>query len=342
MAADEPSGSLYIVDAHSVIFQVFHAIAAMSSPAGLPTNALFGFTRDMLFLQQEIRPEYLVCAFDRPEPTFRDAIYPEYKAHRAPMPDDLGSQIPLIYQMLEAMRIPVASYPGYEADDVIATVATAAAQRGLDVLMCSTDRDCRQLTNDRVRLYSLRKRDTLDGEGLMRDWGVRPNQVVDLQALVGDSVDNVPGVPGIGLKTGAKLLQEFDTLDNLLANIDKVAGAKKQENLRAAAAVVQLSRRLVRLATDVPIEMDWESWRLHEPDVPRLLKLFQEWGFHRFADQVRKIKSASVPAPSPINEPAVQGELFPFGANVASPNGDTNLQKDPNWRAKYHLVNAPD
>ncbi len=350
MASGEAHGCLVIVDAHSVIFQVFNAIAAMSSPAGLPTNALFGFTRDMLFLRNEMRPDYLLCAFDRAEPTFRDRLYPEYKAHRSPMPDDLSPQLPLIEQLLEAMRIPILSHAGYEADDVIATVATAAAARGFQVRVCTTDKDCRQLISDRIGLYNLRKRELLDRDALMRDWGVRPDQVVDLQALVGDSVDNVPGVPGIGLKTGAKLLQEFDNLDNLLNHIDQVAGAKKQESLRAAAATIPLSRQLLRLATDVPMPMDWEGWRLREPDRPRLLALFQEWGFHRFADQVRKAdqearrpgdKETEERPTEPADKPLVQGELFPFGANVAKADGPAATPKDARWEAKYHLVDTP-
>src|SRR6202011_6214659 len=151
-------------------------------------------------------------------------------------------------------------------DDVIATVATAAAQRGLEVVVCTSDKDCRQLIGDRIRLYNLRKRAILDRAGLREDWGIAPEQAVDLQALVGDAVDNVPGVPGIGVKTAAKLLQEFGSLDNILANIDRIPGAKKQESLRASADLVRLGRQLVRLATDVPLEMDWEGWRLQEPD----------------------------------------------------------------------------
>src|SRR5262245_29446237 len=126
--------SLILIDAHSLLFQVFHAIPEMSSPGGLPTNALFGFTRDMLFLRNERRPDYLVCVFDPPGPTFRDQVYPAYKAQRGPIPDSMRLQIPLVHQMLEAMRIPVLSQEGFEADDVIATVARAGAERGLDVL----------------------------------------------------------------------------------------------------------------------------------------------------------------------------------------------------------------
>src|SRR5947199_5491497 len=137
MSSGTAAGSLYLVDAHALIFQVFHAIRGMSSPSGLPTNALFGFTRDLLFLRQ-LRPDYLLCAFDRSEPTFRSHLYPEYKAHREAMPDDLQLQIPHIHRLLEALAIPVVSHPRYEADDVLATIDRTAAARGLDVFLCSS------------------------------------------------------------------------------------------------------------------------------------------------------------------------------------------------------------
>jgi DNA polymerase-1 len=327
--------SMYLIDAHSLIFQVFHAIPEMSSPSGLPTNALYGFTRDVLFLREEKKPDYVLAAFDRSEPTFRDRIYPQYKAKRSPMPEDLRSQIPLIHQMLEAMRIPVLSKEGYEADDVIATVARAAAERGIDVSICTSDKDCRQLIHDRVRLYNLRKKETLDRDGLLRDWAITPEQVVELQALVGDPVDNVPGVPGVGIKTAAKLLQEFGTIDNLLANLDRVAGAKLKENLRSAGEKIQLSKNLVRLACDVPLEIDWEGWRLQAPDVPRCLALFREWGFHRFADDLRALARKT---------PEQQGELFPSPVrSERTPDNNDAVPRRirPHWKATYHLVDTP-
>src|SRR5437870_158858 len=169
MSSGRANERLFLLDAHSLIFQVFHAIPEMSSPSGLPTNALYGFTRDLLFLRTEKKPEYLVCVFDKPGPTFRDALYAEYKAHRTPPPDDLVSQIPLICQMLGALRVPVLGQVGYEADDLIATVAKAASQRGLQVFVCTTDKDRRQLIDDRVRLYNLRKHAVLDRAGLLSD-----------------------------------------------------------------------------------------------------------------------------------------------------------------------------
>jgi DNA polymerase-1 len=327
---------MYLIDAHSLIFQVFHAIPAMASPAGLATNALFGFTRDMLYLRTEKQPEYLLCAFDLSGPTFRDRLYPEYKAHRSPMPDDLRPQIPLIHQLLEAMRIPVLCQADYEADDVIATVARAAAQRGLEVFICTSDKDCRQLIDDRIRLLNLRKKEVMDREALWKDWEIKPEQVVDLQALVGDSVDNVPGVPGIGPKTAAKLLQEFGTLDNLLANLDRVPG-KKQESLRAAADKIGLSRQLVRLSTEVPLEMDWTGWRVRQPDTDRLLALFRQWGFHRFATEVRAAfpRVSSTRSDSQVR----QRELF-----APTPDGERSAknQQSKIEGQNYILVDTPE
>jgi DNA polymerase-1 len=315
MSSGTASGTLYLVDAHSLIFQVFHAIRGMTSPSGLPTNALFGFIRDVLFLRS-LQPDYLLCCFDRSEPTFRSAIYPDYKAHREAMPDDLALQIPLIYKAMEALRVPSLSVLGYEADDVMATLALQGSARRLEVFVCTADKDCRQLINDRVRLYNLRKRQEFGRAELLEDWGIEPGQVVDLQSLVGDSVDNVPGVPGIGVKTAARLLQEFGTLEKILASVDRIAGAKRQENLRGAGPIVALSRQLVRLSTEVPLEFDWENWRVKPIDTEAMLALCREWGFQSLAGQVRLLGKPTAAAPT-------QGELFsdgeesfPFGANA--------------------------
>ncbi|HEV8061384.1 MAG TPA: 5'-3' exonuclease H3TH domain-containing protein, partial [Gemmataceae bacterium] len=333
MSAAVKNGCMYLLDAHSLIFQVFHAIPEMSSPTGTPTNALFGFLRDLLTIRLEKKPDYLVCAFDLPGPTFRDAFYPEYKAHRKPMPDDLRLQMPVIHELVEAMGIPLLSMPSFEADDVVATVAKAASANGIRVLICTTDKDCRQLIDDRVNLLNLRKGTVLDREALLEDWGVTPEQVVDLQSLVGDSVDNVPGIPGIGLKTAAKLLQEFGTVDNLLANIDKVAGAKKQESLRGGKATLDLSRRLVKLSDDVPIKFDWEGWRLRPWDGPRLLDLCRRCGFRSLSEQIRRAdpQISDKPALDP-NAPR-QRELFPMDDAPAEP-----VQSAPASIAPHHYV----
>ncbi len=382
MAAGPANNCICLVDAHSLIFQVFHAIRQpMTSPAGLPTNALFGFCRDLLQLRQQ-QPRYLICAFDRSEPTFRSDIYPDYKAHRPPMPSDLHLQIPLIQQALDAMAVPIVSHPRFEADDIIATLARAGAERGQDVLIYTSDKDCRQLLGDRVRMFNLRKGTPFGPEELRADWGIKPDQVIDLQTLVGDSVDNVPGVAGIGVKTAAKLLQEFGTLDAILQNIDKVPGASKQENLRAAIPLLPISRQLVALATDVPIAIDWDAWQLKPMDVPRLLALFQEWGFHSFARQVRDMAGAENGARKGrlAAVGAKQGSLFPDiedrrsriedrGSKIEDRNNKGPLDPrssildprssildprsskpepvlskvgDPEWQADYRLVDTPE
>jgi DNA polymerase-1 len=359
MPPGSAAGTVYLIDAHSLIFQVFHAIGAMTSPSGLPVNALFGFTRDLLTLRKR-RPDYLVCAFDRGEETFRHNLYTEYKAHRAPMPDDLVPQIPLIEQVLEALAIPVVGHPDYEADDILATLAKQAAARGYDVFLCTSDKDCRQLIDDRVRLYNLRKRQEFGRAELQADWGVTPEQVVDLQTLVGDSVDNVPGVPGIGVKTAAKLLQEFGSIENLLTNIDKVSGKKRQQELRDAGPKIELSRKLVRLATNVPVEFDWEGWKPREPDAAKLVELFRKFGFRSLEAEFRQAGKPLTPTPLPSGErgwgegaaePDLfsgangAGEDFPFGANAPTAGGNTQGElfadaAPDNWKATYHLVDT--
>src|SRR5262249_22438485 len=154
------------------------------------------------------------------------------------------------------MRIPVLGVEGYEADDVIATLARLGDERGMEVFICSSDKDCRQLLSDHVKIFNLRKLEVFDRDSLVKDWGINPEQVIDFQTLVGDSVDNVPGVPGIGLKSASKLLQDYKTLDNVLAHVNEIPG-KKQESLKASAEIIAKSRQLVRLATDVPLKEDW-------------------------------------------------------------------------------------
>jgi DNA polymerase-1 len=278
---------IYIIDTFSLMFQVFHAIPPMTGTQGQPTNAVFGFTRD-IFAIRDRKPKYLVCAFDSPGPGKRDEIYEKYKANRAEMPEDLRPQIPLIKQLLEGFRIPVLEMAGWEADDVIATVTAQATAKDLDVVIVSSDKDARQLLSPQVRMLNCRKNTFLDEAGLMEDWGVRPDQVVDFQSLVGDSVDNVPGVPKVGPKTARTLIEQFGTLDNVLANADKAPGKKLAENLVTYADQARLSRELVRLRTDLPMTVDFESATICDPDFQALYDLFSVLGFRRYATEMRE------------------------------------------------------
>jgi len=273
---------LFILDAYSLIYQVFHALPLMTAPAGQPTQAVFGIFRDLLNIIRDHQPEYLVAAFDGAGEVFRSELYPEYKAQRAAMPDDLIPQIPVIRRVFDGFKVPILMEPKMEADDVIATVARRASEQGLDVIICTADKDARQLLNEQIRIMNLRTQKILDVAGLQTDWGIRPDQVVDLLSLTGDTVDNVPGIPGIGLKTASKLLNEFGDLETLLKSVDKVSGAKRKENLTKHADDARRARTLVALREDLPLELDWETFKVKAPDTRALKSLCMECGFHRF------------------------------------------------------------
>ena len=187
------SPTIYILDAYSLIYQNFHGVPLMTGPAGQPTNAVFGMFRDVLAMLKNRKPEYLAAAFDGAGKTTRAESFPEYKAQRGPMPEDLVPQIEAVRRMFEAFRVPVLLHPGAEADDVIATLARRAGERGIDSVICTSDKDARQLIDAKTRILNIRKGEFLDTEGLLKDWGVRPDQVIDTLALTGDAVDNVPG-----------------------------------------------------------------------------------------------------------------------------------------------------
>ena len=258
-----PAGTLYLLDAHGMIFQMYYGVGPMTAPDGRPTNAVFGVTRGLMSLYDR-GADYLIATLDHKDKTFRDAIDPNYKANRDAPPDDLLVQEPMIQQVMEAMGIPFLCTPGYEADDIMATVSAEAAARGLDVFLCTSDKDCRQLVTDRVKMMNLRKdMEVLDAAGILADWGVRPDQVTDFQALVGDSTDNIPGVPGVGPKTAAKWIAELGSLDAIIANPDKVSGGPKtKQALKDAIANGNLakSRKLVTLDRAVPLKLDWQAW----------------------------------------------------------------------------------
>jgi DNA polymerase I len=281
-----PRPTLYVLDSFSLIYQVFHAIPLMTSPSGQPVQAVFGIFRDLLNLLKSRKPDYLAAAFDGEEKTQRAIDFPAYKAQRGPMPEDMIPQIPTIRRLFEAFRVPVLVHHGAEADDVIATLTRRAVEKGLDVVICTADKDARQLLNDHVRILNLRKGEFLDVEGLKAEWGVRPDQVIDTLALTGDTVDNVPGVPGIGLKTAVALLQEFETIEGIMANLDKVSGAKRKQNLKDHAETVKRGRRLITLEEDLPLELDWDFLKSDGYNAKALKAICQECGFHRFLEEI--------------------------------------------------------
>ncbi|MEM6778879.1 MAG: 5'-3' exonuclease H3TH domain-containing protein, partial [Planctomycetota bacterium] len=261
-AADEPVPDLedklvVVVDSHSLIYQVFHALPPMTSSSGLPVSAVYGFVGDMLELVQRKQPDYLIAAFDKSEITFRNELYPEYKANRDSMPDELRQQIPLIRQAIDAMGIAIIEQSGFEADDLLATVADKVERAGGRCLVVTSDKDCRQLISEHTTIYNIRKHQEIDANELWNLWGVRPDQVVDYQSLVGDPVDNVPGIALIGPKMAQSLLETYDTLEAVLDNADSMTGKKRKENLLNGRDAVMLSRELVRLRRDVDSPIPW-------------------------------------------------------------------------------------
>jgi DNA polymerase I len=273
-----------LVDSHSLIYQVFHALPAMTSPQGVEVGAAHGFLRDIANLLEQWKPDFLVCTFDVSDKTFRNDLYDKYKANRESMPDALRDQIPLIHRCLDTLAIPKISAPGFEADDIMATLAYQAEQQGARVLLVTSDKDCRQLITDRVQMLNVRKNELFGEPELKTVWGIRPDQVVDFQSLVGDSADNVPGVPQIGPKAAQQLLEQFNTLDEVYANIDSVAGEKRRENLRTHRDLAMLSRDLVRLSKECPIDLPWSQMRPGTFDRNQAVELFRELGFRKLSD----------------------------------------------------------
>lgn len=253
----------YLVDVSSLFFRAFYAIRHLSSPSGLPTNAIYGFLSMIAKLMKEENPDYIVFCYDRKEPSFRKEIYPEYKANRSETPEDLVPQIPYIKKLADLLGIPSCEVPQYEADDIIGTLTKFARQKGFQVYIVSGDKDFGQLIEEGVYLYDTMKEVKIDAQGVKEKWGIHPDQVIDYLALVGDTSDNIPGVLGIGPKGAQKLIEDYGSLDGIYKNIDQIKGATKEKLLKGKDDAY-LSRRLVEIVTNVPISHDLENYH-HRP-----------------------------------------------------------------------------
>ncbi len=276
---------IYLIDGSSYIYRAYYAIRQLSNSKGVATNAVFGFTNMLLKVVRDERPDHLAVIFDAKGPTFRKEIYPEYKANRSAMPEDLRPQIPIIKQLVQAFNMPGLELEGFEADDIIATLARRFAERGMAVTVVTGDKDLMQIVNEQVRLLDTMKDQVVGLPEVAERFGGTPDKVVEVQALAGDSSDNVPGVPGIGEKTARDLIAQFGTLENLLANIDQVSGKKRQENLRQYGEQARLSKTLVTLKDDLPLELDYDNFALSEPNREALTTLFKELEFHKLLQE---------------------------------------------------------
>ncbi|MDO4576078.1 MAG: DNA polymerase I [Planctomycetia bacterium] len=285
---------VFVVDAYGLVYQVFHALPEMHGRSGESVNAVFGFLRDLFFILEQLHPDLLFCAFDLHAPTFRHEMYPDYKIQREKMPEDLITQIPRIRELLDKIGIPVLALEGYEADDILATVATRTEAEGGECYLVTSDKDARQLLSDHTFLYSLRRGKVLDRAFLQEDWGIAPEQVVDYQALVGDSSDNVPGIALIGPKIAKELIQRFGTLDEILKpeNLEAFFGKKttrRKQNLEEGRKTALLCRELVRLKRDVPLEIDWSRGDVTRFRYLDALPIFQEYAFQTLTGKAKAL-----------------------------------------------------
>ena len=269
---------LVLVDGSSYLYRAFHAMPNLSNSRNQPTGAVYGVTNMLRRLLKDYDPEQVAVVFDAPGKTFRDDIYPEYKAHRPPMPDDLRGQIEQIHEMVRAMGLPLLMIEGVEADDVIGTLARQAAAEGRDALISTGDKDMAQLVDEHVELVDTMKDARYDRAGVLERFGVPPERIVEYLALIGDTSDNIPGVPSVGPKTAVKWLTEYGSLDNLIAHAADIKG-KVGDNLRAALAQLPLARQLATIKCDVPLEFRPADLKRASPDTERLRELFHELEF---------------------------------------------------------------
>jgi len=260
-----PATPLILVDGSSYLYRAFHALPPLTTKSGQPTGAIKGVINMLQKLIKTYAPTHIAVVFDAPGGTFRDAIYPEYKANRPSMPDDLRLQIEPLYTLVRALGLPLLCEPGVEADDVIGTLAQRAAAAGMPVLVSTGDKDIAQLVNEHITLINTMNDSVLDREGVIAKFGVPPERIVDYLALVGDSVDNIPGVYGVGPKTAAKWLQEYGSLDALMAQADSVKG-KAGENLRAALGTIPLAHELATIKCDCELPLTLDDLQPGKPD----------------------------------------------------------------------------
>ena len=315
MSTTSTQKKLFLVDAMAHIYRAFYApMMRMNGPGGLPTKVPFLFANILRRIIKDYQPEYLGIVFDPSGPTFRDKLFEKYKAQREPMPDEMRVQLPYVKKLVEAMRLPVLEMKGYEADDVIGTLAVKAAKSNLEVLIVSNDKDMMQLVGKNVRTLRTgsggAKADVIVDEKRVEEiLGVPPERVIDIMALMGDTVDNIPGAKGIGEKGATELIQKYGSVENALDHADEVPNKRYREALQQQREQVMMSKQLATIAIDVPIEMDLDALKIKAPDVGALADLYRELGFNSL---LRELGSGAFAAPAPTGEDRAKKDYAQF------------------------------
>ena len=325
--------TLYLIDGHALAYRMYFALTAGGSSArwqtskGEPTAGIYGFARELMRIIEQEKPEYIAVAFDIGK-TFRDQIFPEYKGTREKMPDDLRPQIQRIREMVDAFNIPRLEMEGFEADDVLGSIARLAAEQGLGVKIITGDRDLLQLVNERTVVYLAGDdQNYITDEDVIKKLGVRPNQVVDYKALVGDKSDNIPGVPGIGEKTAIALIEKFGTLDNIYAHIDEVENRWKGK-LEQGKDKAYMSYELAKIKTDVQVKLDLQHAKADDLDFDSIEKIFTDLEFRTLIKMLGKLSGKEVPVAAPVLSAPGKGQQLSMFANepqVIAPKIQSNI-----------------
>jgi DNA polymerase-1 len=290
----EQTPPFILVDGSSYLYRAYHAMPPLTNADGQATGAVYGVVNMLRKLLRDYNPEHIAVVFDAKGKTFRNDMYPEYKAHRPPMPDDLREQIEPIHAIVRAMGLPLLMVDGVEADDVIGTLAQQATEQGINTIISTGDKDMAQLVNEHITLINTMNNSTTDIQSIMDKYGIAPNRIIDYLALMGDKVDNIPGVPSVGPKTATKLLQQYDSLEGVIAHADEVKG-KLGEKLRETAAILPLSYQLATIKLDVPLDFSPSTLNIQPQDQGALLSLFKKLEFKTWTTEL--VRAGNAPPP---------------------------------------------
>ncbi len=271
--------NLYLIDGNSYFYRAYHAIRSLASSKGFPTNAIYGFTNMILKVLREKKPDAIAIVFDSPVPTERHKIYEQYKAQRPETPHDLVIQIPYIKKIINAFNIKSFEMPGFEADDVICTIAKKTASEGINVFILSGDKDMLQAVGDGIKIYDPMKDLIIDENYVIEKFGVPPKRMPEVMAIVGDTIDNIPGVKGIGEKTAKELLLKAESLDELINHPEKIENERLRKLIMDNIENIKISRTLATIDTNIPIDISIQEMTIKEPDWQALLRLFTEFEF---------------------------------------------------------------
>ncbi|MCK4689990.1 MAG: DNA polymerase I, partial [Candidatus Marinimicrobia bacterium] len=296
---DKPT--LYLIDGSAIAYRSYFGMIRnrLTTSNGQPTGATYAFVKSLLKIINERKPDYLGMVFDAPEKTFRHKIYPDYKATREAMPDDLVSQLPQMFKITEAMNIPVIISPGYEADDIIGTLALEAKKKGISVFMVTGDKDFMQLLGDDIYMYKpasgQKEVEIISSDKVVEKWGVRPDQIADYLGLVGDSSDNIPGVKGIGPAKARPLLQEYGTVEGVIENLDKIENARVANMLKEGSESAKFSKMLATIKTDISLDVSIDNLKSSSVNKSSLNEIFEELEFFTLIKSFQKSEEKEKP-----------------------------------------------